>query len=275
MINFKDLYIITDVDGTLLGEDHKVPQKNKDAIAKFVGGGGTFAIATGRASEGIGNVICDLQISGYCIVSNGSVIYDSNSDKKLHSGYLDNGLLLPFIDEVIGKISGLSLQMYTNKGLHVASNTHAIDEYIVREKVEHVLIDMYEMKDLEWNKMLFHSKDPSELAQIEGWAKERFGDIFEMNYSSACYFEIIPKGYTKGDSLNRLRDMKEFAGKKFLACGDHLNDLQMLKEADFSVCPTNAQEGAKSACDLVADVTNSDGLIAWVIEKIESGEIDF
>ncbi|MFI3167542.1 MAG: HAD-IIB family hydrolase [Bacillota bacterium] len=275
MADFKNLYILTDMDGTLIGSDHAISQKNKDAIARFVAMGGTFSVATGRASYGIGKFIGDLSINGCCVVSNGAVLYDSKSDKVLHSGFLDNSVLMPFVGKVIDKIAGLSIQMYTNKGLHVASNTHAIDEYIVRENVAHVLMDLYDMGDLEWNKMLFHSNNPCELAQIEKWTHEEFGDTFETNYSSECYFEIIPKGYTKGDSLKRLREMPQFAGKKFIACGDHLNDVQMLEEADFSVCPTNARDGAKAVCDLIAEVSNDGSLIAWIIEKVESGEISF
>ncbi len=275
MLKFENLYILSDMDGTLIGDDHEISQKNKDAIDRFVSGGGTFAVATGRASEGIGEYIKDVNVNGICVVSNGSVLYNSNKKEILHSGKLDNKTLLPFIQKVIDIYPDLSLQMYTNGGLYVADNTDAIDEYIIREKVPHVVANMYDMADLEWNKMLFHSEVKSELVEIEKMAMEELSDKFELNYSSEFYFEVIPMGYTKGDSLNRLRKMEQFADKKFIACGDHLNDVRMLEEADFSICPTNAKDGAKAVCDLVADVSNAESLLAWIIESVESGKIDF
>ncbi len=273
MTNFKDVYIITDMDGTLINSHHQLDRENVEAINHFVAGGGTFSVATGRASEGILNFIKDININGHCIVTNGAVIYDSNNKTVVESGSLDTGVLLPFIQKQIDKFPGLCLQMYTDKGLYVASNTKAIDEFIVREKVAHVLCDMYDMADITWNKMLFHSTVKSELEEIEKLAKEQLSDIFEMNYSSEFYFEVIPAGYTKGDSLQRLRKMDKYSGKKFIALGDHMNDVHMLEEADFAICPTNAKNAAKAVCDLVADVSNDEFLLKWVIENLESGKL--
>ncbi|MFI3164137.1 MAG: Cof-type HAD-IIB family hydrolase [Bacillota bacterium] len=274
MTNFKDVYIITDMDGTLINSSHKIDSENISAINYFVENGGTFSVATGRAREGIVNFVDTLNINGHCIVTNGAVIYDSNKDEICESGSLDTGILLPFIQRQIDKFPGLCLQMYTDKGLYVASNTKSIDEYIVREKVAHVLCDMFDMADLTWNKMLFHSAVKSELMEIERLAKEEFAGIFEVNYSSEFYFEIIPAGFTKGDSLNRLRKMDKYKGKKFIAMGDHQNDVRMLEEADFAICPTNAKAEAKAVCDLVADVSNDEFLLAWVIENLENGKIE-
>lgn len=273
MTNFKDVYIITDMDGTLINSSHKIDSENISAVNYFVENGGTFSVATGRAREGIVNFVDTLNINGHCIVTNGAVIYDSNKEEICESGSLDTGLLLPFIQRQIDKFPGLCLQMYTDKGLYIASNTKSIDEYIVREKVAHVLCDMFDMADLTWNKMLFHSAVKSELVEIERLAKEEFAGIFEVNYSSEFYFEIIPAGFTKGDSLNRLRKMDKYKNKKFIAMGDHQNDVRMLEEADFAICPTNAKAEAKAVCDLVADVSNDEFLLKWVIENLENGKI--
>lgn len=274
-MDFKDLYIISDMDGTLIGNDHTISQENISAINNFVAKGGTFSLATGRPGYGIARFIPDLDVNGYCIVSNGTVIYDSNKSEVLHCGYLNHNRLIPFLKNMLDKIDDVSIQVYASQGLHVALDTDAIDDYIIRENVPHVMMKLDDMHTIDWNKMLFHSKKYADLTCIEQMVKEEFGEEFELGFSSECYLEIIPLGYTKGDSVKRLRAMQEFDGKKFIALGDHHNDVAMLKEADFSICPTNARELPKSVCSLVADVSNDEHLLAWAIEKIASGEIDF
>ncbi len=274
-MDFKDIYILTDMDGTLIGSNHAVSQKNKDAINRFVEAGGTFGVATGRACLGIFGFIENVNINGYCVVSNGAVIYEPNQREIIHEGFLNREKLLPFMQKVVEEYPEICVQMYTCDSLYMASNASGEDEYIKREKMDHEVVDMYDCECVKWNKVLFHTDDKNIILEIEKMAEKELAGQFEMNFSSEFYFEILPSGYTKGDSLERIRNMQQFAGKKFLALGDHMNDVKMLEMADFSICPTNAKDGAKAVCTLKADVSNDEDLIAWAIEKLENGEIDF
>ena len=59
------------------------------------------------------------------------------------------------------------------------------------------------------------------------------------------------KGITKGSALEEYRKLKGFEGFTFVSIGDFDNDIEMIKNADFGVCPSNAQEDVKKSADLV------------------------
>ena len=48
-MKFKGYLFVTDMDNTLLCEDHTLSVKNKEAIDYFINNGGYFTVATGRA----------------------------------------------------------------------------------------------------------------------------------------------------------------------------------------------------------------------------------
>ena len=55
---------------------------------------------------------------------------------------------------------------------------------------------------------------------------------------------------------------------KLYACGDYVNDTEMLIGADVSVCPSNAHESIKDICDLKL-CSNDEGVIADLVEYID------
>ena len=63
--------------------------------------------------------------------------------------------------------------------------------------------------------------------------------------------------------------MKDSFGENvtLIACGDYVNDIEMLKDADVSVCPENAHEQVKGICDLKL-CKNTDGLIDALVSYI-------
>ena len=46
-----DILLVSDLDGTLIGKDHQIPERNLEAIKRFKEKGGKFCVATGRSIE--------------------------------------------------------------------------------------------------------------------------------------------------------------------------------------------------------------------------------
>ena len=51
MSAYENTLIISDLDGTLIPRGGVISEENKEALQRFVAGGGRFAIATGRTPE--------------------------------------------------------------------------------------------------------------------------------------------------------------------------------------------------------------------------------
>ena len=61
--------IASDIDGTLLDRNHRVPRRNRDAVARAVQQGAYFALSTGRPFRWIEPVLERLLAGGAGIVN--------------------------------------------------------------------------------------------------------------------------------------------------------------------------------------------------------------
>jgi len=70
---------------------------------------------------------------------------------------------------------------------------------------------------------------------------------------------------SKGAMVASIRE--QLPGIEIIACGDYLNDNEMLAEADIGVAPANAHEETKLIADHVGCAVE-DHLLAWIVDAI-------
>ncbi|MEG0663808.1 MAG: HAD-IIB family hydrolase [Clostridia bacterium] len=85
---FKDILIVSDIDGTLLGSDNHIPKRNLEMIEYFITNGGNFTIATARDTQSSKRFYKELSIKIPCILCNGAMIYDFENDNFINCEYL-------------------------------------------------------------------------------------------------------------------------------------------------------------------------------------------
>lgn len=56
---------------------------------------------------------------------------------------------------------------------------------------------------------------------------------------------------------------------KVIAIGDNMNDLELLKVAEFSFCPENGSEELKKYADIIAP-TNNKHVIQYIVKWLEN-----
>ena len=78
--------------------------------------------------------------------------------------------------------------------------------------------------------------------------------------------EVNALGVNKGLGLLKLGELLGIERDEIMACGDGMNDLEMLKEVGFGVAMENAVEPVKDAADYITDSNENDG-VAKAIEK--------
>ena len=90
--------IASDIDGTLLDRNHRVPRRNRDAVARAVQQGAYFALSTGRPFRWIAPVLEQLPVRPVCVTSNGAVLYDSAGDRVMSAHELSPAALAEVVD---------------------------------------------------------------------------------------------------------------------------------------------------------------------------------
>ena len=122
-----------------------------------------------------------------------------------------------------------------------------------------------------WHKVLF-ADAPEKIDRLEDYFKSSEMPV-DFVRSEAHYFEILPKGSSKGAALKEYRRLMHLDSLRVIAAGDYNNDIEMLLEADIGAAPISARKEVRDKADIVLDKTNNEGCIAQLIRLIYQGKV--
>lgn len=245
-----------------------VPPRNLEAAGRWIGEGGRFAIATGRALAAFRQRAEGLPINAPVIVDNGGGIYDLTAERYLETRFLPD-TALAHIAQAAEAFPEISIELYHPEPLlQVIHPSVWNDQHSKLTGVPYTVVERADpaLVPLPLSKALFAAEGPvlRELRERMGeWGWE---DLYEMVFSSGHLLELTARGANKGSMALRL---KELCGCGRLFCaGDQANDLSMLRAADRAFAPANAiGEVLSSGVTVVGHCR--DGAIADIVELLE------
>lgn len=269
MGKFDGILLCTDLDATLLNDEHKVSEENIRAIDYFKAEGGKFTFVTGRVPSGARLMLEYVKPNVPVVTFNGAGVYDFLEDNLLWGTYLDDFAkdLIDFVEERLE----VGLVVCTDEKVYFPLVNDWVDAY---HKLENFPLDTTPYREIKekWKKALFVT-DEADMPRIKELVLESgFLDKYDYVQSCANYFEILPKGATKGTGLARLADIIGIDQSKIIAVGDNENDMTMIEYAGVGIAVENAIDRLKEIADVVT-VSNNEHAIAKVIEDIEKGKI--
>ncbi len=270
MGKFDGILLCTDLDGTLLDDNHHVSKENSDAIEYFKSEGGKFTFVTGRVPAGAKLLLEFVHPNTPVVTFNGAGIYDFEKDELVWGIYLDEKAV-SVIEYVEERFPGIGLVVCTDKRVCFCQMNRWVQDYFETEKLP---LDTPAYKDIKepWKKSLFitDEKDISKVKKII--AESKYASLYEFVQSGSHYYELLPIGATKGNGLKRLTELLGVDKNKTIAIGDNENDISMLKTAKVGIAVQNAGTKVKQAADIVT-VSNNEHALAKVIELLKNGEI--
>jgi Cof subfamily protein (haloacid dehalogenase superfamily) len=242
--------LVSDLDGTLIGDEHRISDDNIAAIQAFVAGGGRFLGATGRTELSVVPYTTGLPLSSPWILYNGAAIYDWAGQRFLYKAPLDRGLAEAFTRRVMARLPAVNIQVYCG-GPFCQVNAGVPDVVAIQEGQAFEDKPMEAITD-DWLKVLFSSDSPRELDAIERlFDSDALRAKAHKMRSASRYFEFTALGVTKGSALARLRALLDPAPGCVVAIGDYINDVEMLQEADIAAAPENAHDAVKRHADII------------------------
>ncbi len=260
----KHILIVSDLDGTLLPPD-KIPlQRDLAAIRRFEAAGGRFAIATGRTTQAAIRYQEQLGLSTPMIVYNGAAIYDSVQERVVFSEALPPGALA-MAKEIMAAHPHVGVEVLRAETAYVVRNNEWEKRHIALCGVEPCYCTPEEIPMNGWLKVLF-AMAPGEIPPFIADIQSRGYDDVDFIQSADIFYEMLPKGVTKGSALAPYRQLHGMEGVTIVAVGDYDNDLVMLREADFSAAPANAIDAVKQTADLVLTRTCEEGAMEELID---------
>lgn len=266
MGKFDGILFCTDLDGTLYGDDGKVSKENLEAIEYFKSEGGLFTFITGRVPKTSKEVYDIIKPNAPFGCVNGGGIYDFKEERFIWNETLPYDVI-ELVREVDNKLPDVAIQYNTVNNIYFNKDNPALVRFRKITGVEKVFCD-YENITEPVLKVLFGHMEDKRIRELEALLKSHpRADEFDFIRSEAAFYEILPKGVSKGAALLKMAEL--FCVKKTVAVGDYNNDVSMLKAADISFAVANATEEAKNAADNIT-VSNNNHAIAEIVRLLES-----
>jgi len=265
---FAGKLLITDMDGTLLDSSAKISKENKDAINRFIEGGGLFTVATGRMEKSVKRFFPELPLNVPAILYNGAAIYDFKKEKVLWQTTLPLDAIDPII-RVIEKFPGMGVQIYHGGNIYFARQNEYTTAHMEREKLRPIIAEPAEIPR-PWRKVLF-AWDPEKLKVVEE-SLTGCGNLFRYTYSEPFFLEILNRNTSKGNALKVLTEMLGISKSSVIAMGDNLNDIEMIEQASIGIAVENAHEALKVAADICCG-HHDQNAVSQVIRWLENGRL--
>jgi HAD superfamily hydrolase (TIGR01484 family) len=251
--------ILVDLDGTLVGKDHKVSPRNAAALERATAAGTRVVVATGRPVRLLAPIRESLGHS-IALCYNGAIVLDLATDQVIDAHLLDGRVFqravekvretgLEFIVAVEGMPDvGIRGEIGFREGYAMPRGT--LEEICDGDVVKGLVRAMGDQFVPAWDAFSTGFRDEIEVTRsgIEG------------------LIEISRAGVSKGGVIDELARGWAIDPSDAIAFGDMPNDLEMFRWAGRSVAMGNAEPEVKLAATEVGDHHDEDA-VAQVLER--------
>ncbi len=267
MAKFDGLLLCTDLDDTLLTDDKRVSEENIAALQYFMENGGLFTFATGRVPEGARLMLQYIVPNAPMVCFNGGAIYDYASEKFIWQAELN--------DRAEGAIAYVE-KNFPPAGIEVCTDSQVYFCRVNRIVEEHKRMENFPDNDRDyhdihetWRKVMFmvEEKDIEPLKNVI--AESPYANDFTYMRSSPWYYELLPKGATKGAGMLRLAKLLGIRPENTIGMGDNENDLSLVQDAGLGIAVANAADCIKKAATMLT-VDNNSHAVSAVVKYLES-----
>lgn len=236
---------VTDLDGTLV-EYNNITDENLEGINRLNASGELLAVATGRAYNSCTFLKEKYGVKvDYLILLNGGLIIDKDG-KVVHHKEISYNTVKSIITDVKSDDSVISVETgYTSYVVH-----GRYKEDIDWNGLEYENLENIKDKNLSLISLYYPESDIEEVEKICRLINEKYSDEV-VAYRNTCFIDVVPKGCSKGEGVNYVKERENIDTKDTYAIGDSYNDIPMFKESGHSFTFENVEDGIKKEADYV------------------------
>ncbi|WP_195575750.1 Cof-type HAD-IIB family hydrolase [Paenibacillus sp. 1001270B_150601_E10] len=232
-----------DMDGTLLDDEQRVSDENREAIQEAQRAGVTVILSTGRGFVNAVPYADELGLTGPMVTVNGGEVWKTPHD--LHVRHLLERNQVQRMYEITRKYDTW-FWAYSTKGIYNRDKWTAVIE------------------EEDWLKFGYYNEDDD----IRGKILDELHTIggLELTNSSPYNIEINPLGIHKATGVQTVCDLLGLNMSQVVSVGDSLNDLAVIQQSGLGAAMGNAQDRVKEAANIVVATNNEHG-VAELIRK--------
>lgn len=254
--------IASDMDGTLLDENGKLPKDFFNVIEKLNKKGIKFVVSSGRPYKTLYENFKPISDSLHYICDNGAYIVENGNivDVNVISNDIVNNIV-----ETCSKINNIRLVLCGKKSAYHLKLTKKF-----YAEISKYYLDTTEVSDL---KLIDDDIFKITICDLLGPCNNSYNILkkdyetdFSVVISGELWIDITNKSASKGQALSEIQEIEGISYDETMVFGDFYNDISMLEKAKYSFVMENANDDMKRHGNYIADANYNNGVIN-AIEK--------
>lgn len=258
--------IVSDLDGTLFNEEHKLSEYTKKVIKKLGKKEILFFLATGRHYSDVIKLKDELGLPpSYSVSCNGARVHGINGELLIKHNIEDKIANEILCMEDFNNLEGGAC---TDEKIYLLNlknfNKHA---ETARLPLEIYKGNKSPVKDI--IKIFYLSDNTEILNQTAKMIQNKWANYVDVVFSHEKCLEIIPKNISKGYAIREIAKVENIELKDILAFGDGFNDMEMLSIVGKGLIMGNASENLKKSLpnnEIIG--INKEDSVAKYLEKL-------
>lgn len=277
-MNCKEIrLVISDIDGTILDDTHKLDSELGRQVEGLKNKGIPFVLASARSPKGIIPLAKQLGITDDPIASyNGALIMKKDPEKgylPMFNHSLDKSEVQVMLEAVKHHFPRISINLYSSQDWYI--------EHLDKWSQKEAAITKEVPIQADFSRIITDKESPIHKLLLIGEAEEvkellNFCQTIGLKNSAFYlsqenYLEVTHQTVSKECALLEIASYFRIPLENVMAIGDNYNDIPMLSLAGLGVAMGNAPEEVKAMANVVTTTNNqkgaSDAVIKYVIEQ--------
>jgi Cof subfamily protein (haloacid dehalogenase superfamily) len=248
--------IVTDVDGTLLDNNSKLPEFNKEALLECKSNNIGVVLATGKSICAVLPIIKTLDLVLPQITLNGTVTLDKNQE-VLSSIKIGEQYYYEVLSAIKGK--GYKPLAALTDGRILYDSFHSV--FSIFEKINEPIYEVDKLeKEIYACDCVSLSAAIKEDDPLDAYLRERFSEKLQLVRSGEYFFDILNLNASKGKALEFIANMLKISKDEIAVFGDSPNDLSMFGSAGLKFAVRNSYPEVLKSADYITDENYNSGL---------------
>ena len=259
--------IITDLDGTLLNNEHQISPFTKTVFQQLHKENYLIIVATGRHHLDALPIVEALGCPVYLVTSNGARIH-SPSKELIFSFDIKSDEIKSILDLDIDP--EFTTVLFKEKVWQTNKENKKLNSFQTVMNYPPEIVDFKLIKDLSAIKLFFTHNDHQKLVDLKDKIMEDHSDDFHYAFSLPFCLEFMDKSVDKSVAILKILEIENFTYDESISFGDGFNDERTLIAAGKGLVMFNAVESLKNKLPHLEVIlsNDNDGVAKYLTETL-------
>lgn len=265
--------IATDMDGTLLDSESRLPAELPQVLDALEARGVVFCAASGRPYgsllrefEGVADKIVFICENGALIMRGGERVFLDAIDPEYLPEIVAASRKMEGIYPVVCRADKAIVEESVPEDFLRITQQFCSNILVVPDLMEHTHYD-------DVCKVAFYDEGDAQQHELPLLKRDMPKDL-TVTLSGYHWVDVMKPGVHKGSAMKALMELFSITREECMAFGDYLNDTELLESVTHSYAMENAHPQLKAIARHIAPTNDENGVIAVIRENVLEDHCD-